>query len=118
MGYFTWRVSFQQHLFCAQKPFQNNKSRSKMSKYIFCLGLIFIVMAVIEINAQDIHENIKNFGAQLDDLGDQFKKLGIDGNDQIQDALNKAKDALNSSVPLNFSFVTVIMALFYTYIVG
>ncbi len=89
-----------------------------MSKYIFFLGVIFTLMAIVEINAQDINEHLKNFGGQLDDLGDQFKKLGSDGSDQIQDALNKAKDALNSSVPLNFSFVTVIMALFYAYIVG
>ncbi len=89
-----------------------------MSKYILFLGFVFTLLAIVEINAQDINENLKNFGAQLDDLGDTFEKLGIDGHDQIKDALNIAKDALNSTTPLNFSFVTVIMALFYTYIVG
>merc|ERR1711881_769509 len=99
-----------------QKPFQNNKSRSKMSKSIFFLFFVFTPVAIVEINAQDI--NLQNFGAQLDDLGDTFEKIGIDGHGQIRDALNKAKEALNSTAPLNFSFVTVIMALFYPSIVG
>merc|ERR1711962_1138026 len=104
-------------------------SRFKMSKHILAFGLIFILMAVLEINAQDFNPDDfkEQFNKQLGDLlgnaEEEFKKLGISdaiGDEDIEEVLNKARNdlGLNSSAQLNFSFVTTIMSLFYAYIVA
>ena len=92
-----------------------------MSKYILFFGVVFILMAIVEINAQDFNPDDfkEQFNKQLGDLlgnaEEELKKLGIS-----DDSLNKARNdlGLNSSAQLNFSFVTIIMSLFYAYIVA
>merc|ERR1711976_153634 len=104
-------------------------SRFKMSKYILAFGFIFILMAIVEVNAQDFNPDDfkEQFNKQLGDLlgnaEEELKKLGISedlGDEEISEVLNKARKnlGLNSSAQLNFSFVTVIMSLFYAYIVA
>merc|ERR1711971_109134 len=96
------------------------KFRSKMAKYILFLVLVFTLMAIVEINGQDLNEHFQNLGDQIDNLGDSLTKLGIDGSGQINEEINKAKSKLgiNSSASLSFSFAAMLMSLFYVYIVA
>ena len=104
-------------------------SRFKMSKCSLAIGFLFILMAIVEINAQDFNPDDfkEQFNKQLGDLlgnaEEEIKKLGISealGNEEITEVLNKAGIDLgrNSSAQLNFSFVTIIMSLFYAYIIA
>ena len=100
-----------------------------MSKYILAFGFVFILMAVVKTDAQDFNPDDfkEQFNKQLGDIlgnaEEEFKKLGISddiGDEKIAEVLNKARKDLghNSSAQLNFSFVTIIMSLFYAYIVA
>ena len=114
-----------------------------MSKYIFSLVAFFIILAFSEINAQNfnnVEEHFNNFGDTLnehginkdtfndlvkkagdhiDSLGENLQNLGLNS-DEVKEALNHARHelGLNSSAQLGFSFVTIIMSLFHTYIVA
>merc|ERR1711935_509345 len=91
---------------------------SKMAKYILFLGLVFTLMAIVEINA--IEEFIQDAKEQLDNLGNKAGELLNNAGDKIKDGVDEAKDELgiNSSTSLSFSFAAMLMSFFYTYIVG
>ena len=70
------------------------------------------------INKDTYNDLIDKTGEHLDSLGENFQNLGLNS-DEYKEALNQAKRygfGLNSSAQLKFSFVTVIISLFYAYI--
>ena len=96
-----------------------------MAKYITFVAILFTLMAIVEINAQDLDQLQAQLGEQLNNAQKVLEDLGADSNEHVQKVLEQANSKLaeaaaklNGSACLNFSFVTVIMSLFYAYIVA